>query len=786
MLQTSAGVIPVMIEAKGTKGKLVKFNNSEIDNTKPANVKNYAVNGAVHYGLALKDTSYKTVLCIGINGYEENDSLTTEFEIYVLSEKNFWIPKKLEAKNLSFLSSTHEKLLLDRIATINLSELEVAQILESRKNATINALQKVNQLMHDNLNIAPKDRVTLITALLIVAKGDTKNDNKIYPLHLSDLKSEISEDGHDGVIVHRKLSSIIKNVCCMQDVDKQKLIGSFNQVLLYSDLYTIVDGESKIKTVFREVSQHILTNIADIDVMGPVFNKLLSYVEVPDGDKNDVVLTPDTVTHLMADLANIKSDSIVLDPCAGTGAFFNPAIRIMKKAIDEIEDDKEKQNALQKLEYSSIYGIELRPDIWQLCAAAALMMDIDAGNIINGDCTKVSISQTPTVLLANPPYSVDGKGFCLLEPWLAKMKSGGRGVIIIQENAGAGQGVTWAKRILTHSSLIASIKMPGDLFIGKAGVQTAIYIFETGKPHDPEKLVKFVDFSNDGYVRSNRKKSSQEINLRDDGTVKARLKELEAIVNDKKRETKHLDVITDTITLEGNDWTYAQHKVVDTKASENDFVQMSGNFLEFQVSSILKSSGLDDSQLTEEEKAILKEEKEKKEFKIEELFNVESSKKIFHANNVVIKNHQEKDFYPYVVRSVQNNGVVGYINEKKEYLNPKNTLSFAQDTFVVFYQNQDYFTGNKVKILNPKIKFNQNIGLFIASVFNILLKNYSWGVGSTTETIKNYKIQLPITSTGEIDFDYMEKYVSVIMKTKIKNVVLEINKKLELYKQTQN
>lgn len=59
-------------------------------------------------------------------------------------------------------------------------------------------------------------------------------------------------------------------------------------------------------------------------------------------------------------------------------------------------------------------------------------------------------------------------------------------------------------------------------------------------------------------------------------------------------------------------------------------------------------------------------------------------------------------------------------------------------------------------------------------------------MGSTTETIKNYKIQLPITSTGEIDFDYMEKYISVIIKTKIKNVVLEINKKLELYKQTQN
>lgn len=588
MLQTSEGVIPVMIEAKGAKGKLVKFNNSEIDNTKPAYVKTYAVNGAVHYGLTLKDTSYKTVLCIGVNGYEENDSLTTEFETYVLSEKNFWIPKKLEAKNLSFLSSVHEKLLLARIAELNLSEAEIAQVLESRKNSTINALQKTNQLMHDNLNIAPKDRVTLITALLIAAKGDTKNENKIYPLTLSDLKSEMSEDGHDGIIVHRKLSSIIKNVCCMQDSDKQKLIGSFNQVLLYSNLYTITSGESKIKTVFREVSQHILTNIADIDVMGPVFNKLLSYVDVPDGDKNDVVLTPDTVTQLMVNLANIKTDSVVLDPCAGTGAFFNPALHAMKKEIDKITDPIEKQEALKKLEYASIYGIELRPDIWQLCASAALMMEIDAGNIINGDCTKVSISQTPTVLLANPPYSVGGKGFCLLEPWLAKMKAGGRGVIIIQENAGAGQGGDWAKRILTHSSLIASIKMPGDLFIGKAGVQTAIYVFETGKPHDKEKLVKFVDFSNDGYVRSNRKKSSQELNLRDDGTAKARAAELEAIVNDKKRETKHLEFISDTIGLEGNDWTFAQHKKVDTTAGEEDFVMTVGGFLDFQIGLMLK------------------------------------------------------------------------------------------------------------------------------------------------------------------------------------------------------
>lgn len=47
-----------------------------------------------------------------------------------------------------------------------------------------------------------------------------------------------------------------------------------------------------------------------------------------------------------------------------------------------------------------------------------------------------------------------------------------------------------------------------DIFKGKAVVQTAVYLFDIGKPHDVNKYVKFIDFSDDGYTRSSRKKSS--------------------------------------------------------------------------------------------------------------------------------------------------------------------------------------------------------------------------------------------------------------------------------------
>lgn len=82
-----------------------------------------------------------------------------------------------------------------------------------------------------------------------------------------------------------------------------------------------------------------------------------------------------------------------------------------------------------------------------------------------------------------------------------------------------------------------------------------------------------------------------------------------------------------------------------------------------------------------------------------DLFEISSSKKIFHSQEVKINDTQKHYSYPYVVRSTINNGIRGYIEESDEYLNPKNTLTFAQDTFITFYQDQPYFTGNKVKVL---------------------------------------------------------------------------------------
>lgn len=162
------------------------------------------------------------------------------------------------------------------------------------------------------------------------------------------------------------------------------------------------------------------------------------------------------------------------------------------------------------------------------------------------------------------------------------------------------------------------------------------------------------------------------------------------------------------------------------------------------------------------------------EFRLGDLFEVLSSKKIYHANTIKIHDTQIENSYPYVVRTATNNGIKGFIIDDPTFANEKNTLSFAQDTFTVFYQKQPYFTGNKVKILKPKFAFKSpKILHFISAILQFILKPLTWGLGSTTESIAEFKISLPLKPTAntqsleDIDFDFMEKFIAELEQCRL-------------------
>ncbi|WP_390456089.1 restriction endonuclease subunit S, partial [Helicobacter pylori] len=162
------------------------------------------------------------------------------------------------------------------------------------------------------------------------------------------------------------------------------------------------------------------------------------------------------------------------------------------------------------------------------------------------------------------------------------------------------------------------------------------------------------------------------------------------------------------------------------------------------------------------------------EFRLGDLFEVLSSKKIYHANTIKIHDTQIENSYPYVVRATTNNGIKGFIIDDPTFTNEKNTLSFAQDTFTVFYQKQPYFTGNKVKILKPKFAFKSpKILHFISAILQFILKPLTWGLGSTTESIAEFKFSLPLKPTAntqtleDIDFHFMETFIAELEQCRL-------------------
>lgn len=140
-----------------------------------------------------------------------------------------------------------------------------------------------------------------------------------------------------------------------------------------------------------------------------------------------------------------------------------------------------------------------------------------------------------------------------------------------------------------------------------------------------------------------------------------------------------------------------------------------------------------------------------------DLFEVNSSKKRFDANKVVVLDTGK---FPYVVRMSSNNGQKGFIKEDEQFLNEGNTISFGQDTATMFYQDKPYFTGDKIKILKAKDKrFNKKNAQFFILTMKKSFSSFSWGASSfNVRIIEAQKIQLPVKN-NEIDYSFMESFI---------------------------
>lgn len=604
--------IPVMIEAKGTKGRLEKLTSSgDIElvssgkNTNRA-VQQYAVNGALHYGMAiLNEGTYSEVIIVGINGttLEEGNVKDPEVKAYYISKKNDEVPKEISNFDFVQMKQSNIDSFFAELDKLSLTDEEKEKLKRDKEELLEQSIKGIHQRIYDDASIktllGTNEKLYLFCGLIMA--GLTTEGVK--PLEVTDFYSNDDNNDNDGHIVLRRTRAFLNKKNCSTDkIDM--VLNYLKPVFEKRDLWKPINGESVIKSIYKQVKDDILPLLESnihLDFTGKILNSLNDWVAIENDKLNDVVLTPRFVTMLMARIAKTDMDSFVWDTCMGSSGFLVSAMEIMiDDAKHHIKDTQTLNKKIEHIKHNQLLGIEILGNIYILAVLNMILMGDGSSQIICGDSHKEGPefienhkdTFPANVFLLNPPYSAPGKGLVFVEEALSQMQTG-YGAVLIQENAGSGQGDVYASRILKKNTLIASIHMPIDLFYGKSSVQTAIYLFQVNRPHESDDIVTFIDFSIDGYTRQNRKKSTQKVNLRNTDHALERYDEVVAICLGKKPQTNYYTesnglIIRDTISLNGDDWTFNQHKKFDTTPTEEDFRKTVADYLSWRVGAIMK------------------------------------------------------------------------------------------------------------------------------------------------------------------------------------------------------
>ncbi|MBD3800837.1 MAG: restriction endonuclease subunit S [Campylobacterales bacterium] len=135
----------------------------------------------------------------------------------------------------------------------------------------------------------------------------------------------------------------------------------------------------------------------------------------------------------------------------------------------------------------------------------------------------------------------------------------------------------------------------------------------------------------------------------------------------------------------------------------------------------------------------------------------------------------------YVITSgLTNYGILGKTDINARIFDEK---TITIDMFgSVFYRQFKYkmVTHARVFSIKPKFEITENQGLFLSNAFHFINKKFSYENMCSWLKIKEEKIQLPVKN-GEIDFDFMENFITELKAECIAELEAECIAELEAY-----
>lgn len=243
-------------------------------------------------------------------------------------------------------------------------------------------------------------------------------------------------------------------------------------------------------------------------------------------------------------------------------------------------------------------------------------------------------------------------------------------------------------------------------------------------------------------------------------------------------------------TVNDIDWQYMEERITEL---EQECIT--------ELDAYLKVTGLNDYELTEDDKETLslsaKFTSNKtdglgidskngkvifKEFRVIDVFDVRNTKNFMQSQIKLGSGH-----VPYLTASETNNSVASYISCDKAWLERGNCIFIGGKTLTITYQEQDFVSNDShnlaLYLKNDSVKTRYIHEYLITSLKKSLAHKYFWGDSISFKKIQSDTIKLPVDRFGEINFDYMERYIKAIEKLTIAEVVKYKDKVISATKQ---
>lgn len=221
-------------------------------------------------------------------------------------------------------------------------------------------------------------------------------------------------------------------------------------------------------------------------------------------------------------------------------------------------------------------------------------------------------------------------------------------------------------------------------------------------------------------------------------------------------------------TLEDIDWKYMQDYIADIEKSCLEKIDLH-----------LESVGLDDCELSDDDRKILDIHLEFKSFRIDDLFtrvSAKCKKPDFDKKRDTSKILNREFCVPLVNAKLGNNGIMFYGRED-DWETQEMCIDIIQNGAVatgsVYAQPQPVAVLWDAYLIRPVFKdYSENILLYVAKCIEKVTKEqFSYDNKATWNRVRNCEIVLPVKDNGEIHFDYMERYIQAVKKSVISNLV---------------